>query len=212
VLDKQAPSAVEMITRCAGTNPLQPQPTREDPDHLYSARTGEVIGHRQRDRFPPLKLGTDLSSPRPQRQYFAIDTIDRPATTSGIVTHHARPAVAATLATRSSQNSGARNARRKVSDSWSSSSLIALNPNPATSLNTHARATSFSRKCKRLNCGTKNSQPPQSSAQRRHCRTRAPGCLPVIPASVEICRDQNVIAGAKEAVGYWHGSGLPRAQ
>ena len=60
--------------------------------------------------------------------YFGIDTIDRPATTSGTVTHHATPAVAAALATRSSQNSGARNARRNVRDSWSSSSLIALNP------------------------------------------------------------------------------------
>src|SRR6476659_2063903 len=87
--------------------------------------------------------------------YFGIDTIDRPATTSGTVTHHATPAVAATLATRSSQNSGARSARRKVRDSLSSFSLIALNPNPATSLNTHVRATSFSRKCTQLIYGTK---------------------------------------------------------
>jgi hypothetical protein len=33
------------------------------------------------------------------------------------------------------------------------------------------------------------------------CRSRAPGCLPIISASVEIYRHQNVIGGAKEAVG-----------
>jgi hypothetical protein len=48
--------------------------------------------------------------------------------------------------------------------------------------------------------------------QRRHCRFRTPGCAPVIAASVEICRHEKVICGAKEAVGQWHGCGLPRAQ
>src|SRR5215468_4304971 len=59
---------------------------------------------------------------------------------------------------------------------------------------------------------SKSLQPPQSIARRRYYRSRAPGCLPVISASVEICRHQNVIGGAKEAVGEWHGCGLPRAQ
>jgi hypothetical protein len=30
---------------------------------------------------------------------------------------------------------------------------------------------------------------------------RAPGCVPLIAASVEICRHEKVICGAKEAVG-----------
>ena len=178
------------LPRCAGTDPLQPQPTREDPDHLYSTRTGEVIEHRQRDRFPPLSSAPTSRARGHNATYFGIDTIDRPATTSGTVTHHATPAVAATLATRSSQNSGARNARRKVRDFV----VFPHHPQPKPSnLPQH--------KCTQLIYGTKNSQPPQSSAQRRHCRSRAPGCLPVISASVEICRHQNVIGGAKEAVG-----------
>jgi len=66
--------------------------------------------------------------------YFGIDTSDRPATTSGTVTHHATPAVAATLATNKSQNSGARNARRNVRGSCSSLSLITSTRKPATCL------------------------------------------------------------------------------
>jgi hypothetical protein len=46
---------------------------------------------------------------------------------------------------------------------------------------------------------------------RHHCY-RAPGCAPVIAASVEICCHEQVICGAKEAVGQRHGCGLPRAQ
>jgi hypothetical protein len=38
-------------------------------------------------------------------------------------------------------------------------------------------------------------------ARRRHCRYRAPGGVPVMAASIEICRHEKVICGAKEAVG-----------
>ena len=42
--------------------------------------------------------------------------------------------------------------------------------------------------------------------------TASPGCAPVIAASMEICRQEKVICGAKEGVGQWHGCGLARAQ
>jgi hypothetical protein len=38
-------------------------------------------------------------------------------------------------------------------------------------------------------------------ARQRRGRYRAPGCVPLIAASVEICRQDNVICRAKEAVG-----------
>src|SRR5882757_1369899 len=55
------------LPRCAGTDPLQPQPTSEDPDQLYSTRAGEVAEHRQRIVFQQARhrpLEREAKTPR----------------------------------------------------------------------------------------------------------------------------------------------------